>query len=72
MNAPAALDVASISERIQSEVRRAVQRSIKGVEYVASAAPALGWTPKDILSARGTMNLYHRRPMDDEVHRVPV
>ena len=31
MNAPAALDLASIPERIQSEVQRAIQRSIKGV-----------------------------------------
>ena len=34
MNAPAGLDLASIPERIQSEVQRAIQRSIKGVEYI--------------------------------------
>ena len=40
MNAPAAgLDLASIPERIQSEVQRAIQRSIKGVEYIASSGP---------------------------------
>jgi polyhydroxyalkanoate synthase subunit PhaC len=72
MSAPAALDLASMSERIQSEVQRAVQRSIKGVEYFASSGPALGLTPKDILSSRGTMNLYHYRPMADEVYRIPV
>jgi len=33
MNAPAGLDLASLGERIQSEVQRAIQRSIKGVEY---------------------------------------
>ena len=32
MNAPTGLDFAAIPERIQSEVQRAIQRSIKGVE----------------------------------------
>jgi poly[(R)-3-hydroxyalkanoate] polymerase subunit PhaC len=72
MSAPAAIDLASISERIQSEVQRAIQRSIKGVEYFASSGPALGLTPKDTLKTRGTMNLYHYRPMADEVYRIPV
>jgi len=45
MNAPAAgLDFASISERVQSEVQRAIQRSIKGVEYFSSSGPSLGST----------------------------
>ena len=72
MNAPAGLDLASIPERIQSEVQRAIQRSIKGVEYIASSGPSLGSTPKDILHARGTMNLYHYRPIADEIYRVPI
>ena len=75
MNAPAtaaALDLASIPERIQSEVQRAIQRSIKGVEYIASSGPALGSTSKDILHVRGTMNLYHYRPIADEIYRVPI
>jgi polyhydroxyalkanoate synthase subunit PhaC len=72
MNAPTGLDLASIPERIQSEVQRAIQRSIKGVEYFSSSGPALGLTPKDVLSTRGTMNLYHYRPMADEIYRVPI
>ena len=72
MNAAPGLDLASIPERIQSEVQRAIQRSIKGVEYMASSGPSLGSTPKDILAARGTMNLYHYRPVADEVYRVPI
>ena len=51
MNAPAALDLASIPERIQSEVQRAIQRSIKGVEYFSTSGPSLGSTPKDILAS---------------------
>ena len=72
MSASASLDLTSIPERTQSEVQRAIQRSIKGVEYIASSGPALGTTPKDILHARGTMNLYHYRPIADEIYRVPI
>lgn len=71
MSAPG-LDFAAIPDRIQSEVQRAIQRSIKGVEYIASSGPALGATPKDVLHKRGTMNLYHYRPMTDEIYRVPI
>ncbi len=63
MNAPRGLDLASIPERIQSEVQRAIQRSIKGVEYISTSGPTLGSTPKDIIHSRGTMNLYHYRPL---------
>jgi polyhydroxyalkanoate synthase subunit PhaC len=72
MNAAAGLDLTSIPERIQSEVQRAIQRSIKGVEYLAASGPSLGLTPKDVLSSRGTMNLYHYRPVADEIYRVPI
>jgi polyhydroxyalkanoate synthase len=72
MNAPAGLDLASIPDRIQSEVQRAIQRSIKGVEYFSTSGPALGTTPKDVLHSRGTMNLYHYRPLADEIYRVPI
>ncbi|MBR0794730.1 alpha/beta fold hydrolase [Bradyrhizobium jicamae] len=72
MNAPTGLDFAAISERVQSEVQRAIQRSIKGVEYFSSSGPSLGSTPKDELHSRGTMHLYHYRPQASEVYRVPV
>ena len=72
MNAPAGLDLASIPDRIQSEVQRAIQRSIKGVEYLSTSGPTLGSTPKDILATRGTMNLYHYRPIADEIYRIPI
>jgi len=72
MSEPAGLDLTSIPERIQLEVQRAIQRSIKGVEYFASSGPALGLTPKEVLSVRGTMNLYHYRPVADEIYRVPI
>ena len=71
-SSPAGFDLASIPGRIQSEVQRAIQRSIKGVEYISTSGPSLGSTPKDILSVRGTMNLYHYRPVVDEIYRVPI
>ena len=72
MSAAAGLDLASIPERVQSEVQRAILRSVKGVEYLSTSGPTLGSTPKEILHTRGTMNLYHYRPLADEVYRVPV
>jgi poly[(R)-3-hydroxyalkanoate] polymerase subunit PhaC len=72
MNALAELDLASLQERMQTEVQRAIQRSIKGVEYFSTSGPTLGSTPKDILHSRGTMNLYHYRPLANEIYRVPV
>ncbi|MDO8980255.1 MAG: alpha/beta fold hydrolase [Afipia sp.] len=71
-NAGVLPDVAQVGERIQSEVQRAIQRSIKGVEYFASSGPALGSTPKDIIHSKGTMNLYHYRPLADEIYRIPI
>src|SRR6202790_1923552 len=68
----AGLDLSAIPARIQSEVQRAIQRSIKGVEYIASSGPSLGSTAKDILHVRGTMNLYHYRPLAEEIYRVPI
>jgi polyhydroxyalkanoate synthase subunit PhaC len=56
MSSPMALDLASIP----------------GVEYFSTSGPALGSTPKDVLISRGTMNLYHYRPLADEIYRVPI
>jgi len=72
MNKPAGLDFAAIPERIQTEVQRAIQRSIKGVEYIASSNPTPGHTPKDVILSRGTMQLYHYRPVADEIYRIPI
>jgi polyhydroxyalkanoate synthase len=72
MATPTPTDLASISDRVQVEVQRAIQRSINGVEYFTSSGPALGSTPKDLLASRGTMNLYHYRPLADEIYRVPI
>ena len=72
MNAPTGLDFAAIPERIQAEVQRAIQRNIKGLDFLTSATPTVGQTPKDEIHRRGTLSLYHYRPMVDEIYRVPV
>jgi polyhydroxyalkanoate synthase subunit PhaC len=47
----------TFAQRIQDEVDRAVQRSIKGLEYMASPAPAVGLTPTEIIYRRDTQPL---------------
>ena len=61
MNVAPGLDLQSIPDRIQSEVQRAIQRSIKGVEYIASSGPSLGSTPK-----------HPARPRHDESVSLPA
>ena len=72
MSTAAPQEAAAIGERVRSEVERALQRNIKGVEYFSLPKPSVGTTPKDVLNVRGTMNLYHYRPMIDEIYRVPI
>ena len=47
-------DSESIAARIRAEVDRALQRNIKGLEYLGSSGPRLGATPRDLLHQRGT------------------
>ncbi|MDB5696749.1 MAG: Poly-beta-hydroxybutyrate polymerase [Sphingomonas bacterium] len=55
-----------------TEFDRALQRNLKGLEYLTLSGPQLGATPKDVLIERGTMRLYHYRPLVDDVYRVPI
>jgi poly[(R)-3-hydroxyalkanoate] polymerase subunit PhaC len=64
--------VSATADRIASEVERAIQRSIKGLDYFASPAPVVGHTPKDVLFEQGTLHLYHYHPVSDEIYRVPI
>ena len=61
-----------LSDRLRSEVDRMIQRSLKGLEYLGSQAPAAGTMPKTLLHRRGTLSLYHYTATSDEVYRVPV
>ena len=62
----------SVEERVRGVIERAIQRNVKGLEYISTGDPAVGLTPKDVIHSRGTLRLYHYRPMSDEVYRVPV
>ncbi len=61
-----------VADRLGLEVERAIKRRIKGVEYIASPAPSVGGTPKDVIYKKGTLNLYHYRPIASEIYRVPI
>jgi polyhydroxyalkanoate synthase len=62
----------TVEARVRGEIDRAIQRNIKGLEYLTSRPPEMGRTPKDVVYSRGTLSLYHYRPQRDEVYRVPV
>jgi polyhydroxyalkanoate synthase len=59
-------------ETARREFERAMARNIKGLGYLASPAPVLGASPKDVLIRRGTMQLYHYHAQTDDVYRVPI
>lgn len=62
----------TLASRVQKEVERAIQRNIKGVDFIFASSTPVGLTPKDVIHTRGTLSLYHYRPMTDEIYRVPV
>jgi len=63
---------ASLLQTAQTQVERAIQRNLKGLGYLGSAAPVLGASAKDTIVSRGPMRLYHYHPLVEEVYRVPV
>ncbi len=66
-------DVNRVLEAAQSQVERNRQRIEKGLDILlAREEPPVGVTPKDVIYSRGTLRLYHYRPMASEVYRVPV
>ncbi len=64
--------VVDVEARVREEVERAIQRRSKGLEYINTPDPAVGLSPKDVIHRRGTLELYHYRPMTDEVYRTPI
>ncbi len=62
----------AMAQRVRREIDRAIQRQVKGLEFLRSGDPPAGLTPKDVIYRRGTMQLYHYQPQSDEVYRVPV
>ena len=66
-------DVNKILEAAQSRIDRNRKRIQKGLDILlAREEPPVGVTPKDVIYSRGTLRLYHYRPLSDEVYRVPV
>jgi len=62
----------SLPERLRTEVERAIQRNLKGFQFLGSQAPPVGLTPKTLLYRRGTLSLNHYHPTAAEVYRVPI
>jgi polyhydroxyalkanoate synthase len=57
----------------QDQLRRNSSRAQKGLDILlAREQPPVGASPKDVIYSRGTLRLYHYRPISDEVYRVPV
>ena len=52
---------------MHTEIERAIQRNIKGLEFLSAGPPTVGTTPKEEILRRGTLSLYHYHPMADEV-----
>jgi polyhydroxyalkanoate synthase len=72
MSAGAGTGENSIADVVRAEVQRTLQRSIKGLNYIFSGDPPSGLTPKDTVYDRGTLSLYHYRPLASEVYRTPL
>jgi polyhydroxyalkanoate synthase len=63
----------NIATVVRTEVERTIQRSRRGIDVLLNRdEPDVGMTPKDVIYARGTLRLYHYRPLADEVYRIPV
>lgn len=62
----------SIAERRHLDILRALREPGAGIVAVAELTGDLGVTPKETVFARGTLKLFHYRPLADELYRVPV
>lgn len=70
--ASASREAGSVAERVRHEIERAVQRNIKGLEFLTAPRQTVGAMASDLLIRRGTMALYRYRSVADEVYRVPL
>jgi polyhydroxyalkanoate synthase len=59
-------------DRLRLEVERAMQRNIKGWQYLTSPGKAGGVSKRTLLEKRGTMNFYHYEALSSEVYRTPI
>ena len=61
-----------VAAKARETVDRALQRNVPDLPTPVELDVEVGPTPKDILHTRGTMKLYHYRPLSPEVYRVPI
>ncbi len=59
-------------DQMRDLMDKTLQRGVKGFQFVRSGPVEVGFTPKELIYDRGTLQLYHYRPVADEVYRVPV
>ena len=62
----------TLMTQMRELVDKTIQRSVKGFQYMRSGQAQVGMTPKDLIYSRGTLRLYHYRPLADEIYRVPL
>jgi polyhydroxyalkanoate synthase len=67
-----AFDPAGMGDRVRTEIDRAIQRNIKGLEFLTAPRAPVGAMASDLLVRRGTMALYRYRPVAEEVYRLPL
>ena len=65
-------DSASIAQRVEQEIDRALKRNIKGIDFIISDREPVGTMPKTVIHREGTAVLYRYEPVLDEIYRVPL
>jgi polyhydroxyalkanoate synthase subunit PhaC len=61
-----------IAAKVQTEIERAIQRNVKGLEFLATVKQPVGAMAKDTLLRRGTLQLYRYWPVVNEIYRTPI
>lgn len=61
-----------VGDRVRLEIKRAIQRNIKGLDFLTAPRQSVGAMEKDVLLRDGTAALYRYRPLVDDVYRVPI
>ncbi len=65
-------DAGYLMNQMQQMVDRTIQRGKNGFELLRSGQIPVGQTPKDLIYDKGTLKLFHYRPVADEIYRIPL
>ncbi len=60
------------AERVRQEVERAIQRNLKGLEFLSAPKQGVGAMRRIELARRGTFSLFHYVPVQRDVYRTPL